>query len=661
MVHPSLQALALTLCFTLLNATGTAAGDTSNQGAFSRRPRLEFNTEEQKAESATRSIFTSPETLVRGFLADNAQRWNVDVSTLHLKAAPETLRGTNFVFQQRLNGLDVFGSQIRVQVKADNTIDDTVMTSLQPVPEGKTLAFKPKITSEDAILDIVWQHLKASGLQARPSINLGYLPNGSDLTLSYEVVLTVNEPRGAWRCYVNADSGEVIDPGPDRTEAPGIKCENTMPPAAKRAPDYDENRRTADRQAAFEAYQNRERDDTATRSLADTKTVSEKLVEAYAVIVDPDPRTATMDETLAPDSNSERFEQAYDIRKLPQVMKRDDVHLLEGPSVRIADWDPPAIAPPSSAEPRWSFKIGESGLSDVMAYYHIDRSQRYLQSLGFTGSRAIQGDPIPVDANAEDGQDNSHYSPQGNALTFGKGCAPDAEDADVILHEYGHAISHDILKRAGSVWAGGDSRAVGEGFGDYWAATSRVTNSPEGDQFHADRVFNWDAACGWQGRSVSANPAVVQYDPDCSYAAHSPNARCLRGNTIVSEPLGEGFVTDELWSTPLFRSFRVLTQEKGRPREEVDRIVLSAMGLLSEGFSMRQFAQLIVQEAGEFYPTGPHKAVFTTEFQRFGILETLASKTTAAPDAAAVSKMEPASETADPAPAKTSGGTPAAP
>ena len=52
-------------------------------------------------------------------------------------------------------------------------------------------------------------------------------------------------------------------------------------------------------------------------------------------------------------------------------------------------------------------------------------------------------------------------------LRFGKGGVDDAEDAEVILHEYGHAIHFAQNFSFASSQAG----AISEGFGDYWAVT----------------------------------------------------------------------------------------------------------------------------------------------------------------------------------------------
>ena len=53
-------------------------------------------------------------------------------------------------------------------------------------------------------------------------------------------------------------------------------------------------------------------------------------------------------------------------------------------------------------------------------------------------------------------------------MTFGRGGVDDAEDADIILHEYGHAIQDDQVPGFG---ASAQAGAMGEGFGDYLAGS----------------------------------------------------------------------------------------------------------------------------------------------------------------------------------------------
>src|SRR5690349_8836299 len=123
----------------------------------------------------------------------------------------------------------------------------------------------------------------------------------------------------------------------------------------------------------------------------------------------------------------------------------------------------------------------------VMAYYWITESQKYIQSLGFGSTRP------PVNKESQDvrinqwGQDNSFETDHPmDEIRYGKGGVDDAEDAEVILHEYGHAIHFSQNFVFGSEEAG----AISEGFGDYWAVTVSSLIAPTPD---APCVADWDS------------------------------------------------------------------------------------------------------------------------------------------------------------------------
>ncbi len=116
----------------------------------------------------------------------------------------------------------------------------------------------------------------------------------------------------------------------------------------------------------------------------------------------------------------------------------------------------------------------------VMAYYWITKAQLYIQSLGFGSTYpGIDNQPQRVRLN-QLGYDNSFATDHPNLeLRFGKGGVDDAEDADVILHEYGHALH---FSSSPTFYGDGEqSGAIGEGFGDYWAAdvTDMVAPTPD--------------------------------------------------------------------------------------------------------------------------------------------------------------------------------------
>jgi hypothetical protein len=144
-------------------------------------------------------------------------------------------------------------------------------------------------------------------------------------------------------------------------------------------------------------------------------------------------------------------------------------------------------------------KRSKNSFEALMTYFHIDRAQRYIQRLGFGmgTAKGIRKRTQLAVANAFR-DDNSTYSPATRRIEYGSGSVDDAEDADVILHEYGHSIQDDQVRGFPS---GSQARAIGEGFGDYWAAvmSSRSPGTRNRDDVC---IFDWDGT-NW-GRFVPA-------------------------------------------------------------------------------------------------------------------------------------------------------------
>jgi subtilisin-like proprotein convertase family protein len=203
---------------------------------------------------------------------------------------------------------------------------------------------------------------------------------------------------------------------------------------------------------------------------------------------------------------------------VPVTAYRDvqlDGQALHGPHVTLIDRQPRNVAPPEGA---LTFDREQDGFEDVNAYFHIDRSQRHLQALGYTGPRAVVPYAIEVDAHAASGADNSFFLPSTTeagkgVLYFGEGGTDDAEDADILVHEYAHAIMEWIAPGTFGGAFSGEPRAIGEGFGDYWAFSAHVeARRASGRDPYC--FADWDARC-WQDAASES----------CGYA---PGTDCLR-------------------------------------------------------------------------------------------------------------------------------------
>ena len=223
----------------------------------------------------------------------------------------------------------------------------------------------------------------------------------------------------------------------------------------------------------------------------------------------------------------------------------------------------------------------------VMAYYWITEAQLYIHSLGFGSSlRPINDRPQAVRIN-QLGYDNSFATDHPkNELRFGKGGVDDAEDAEVILHEYGHAIHEG----SGFVFATEEAGAISEGFGDYWAADVSQLVAPTPDPAC---VADWD--------STSYTSTV----PHCLRRVDSPRH-------YPEDLNGEVHHDGTIWSRALWDMHNALGNVIA------DTIILQGQ-IDFPGTSMKDLATRYVATAKLLYGNAAAAAV-TTAFQNRGIL-----------------------------------------
>ena len=136
---------------------------------------------------------------------------------------------------------------------------------------------------------------------------------------------------------------------------------------------------------------------------------------------------------------------------------------------------------PILANDSFFYNRSQKRFEAVNAYYHILQYYAYLQDIGY--DTLVK--PTKLDVHAIGGDDNSRFDPDLYTLEFGDGNVDDAEDAEVVLHEFTHGLSTTAS------YTFGNSRqrnAMEEGNCDYICKSySRSIND-----YNSYNVFSWD-------------------------------------------------------------------------------------------------------------------------------------------------------------------------
>ncbi|MBX2990546.1 MAG: choice-of-anchor D domain-containing protein [Bacteroidetes bacterium] len=472
----------------------------------------------------------TPETMAREFLRSQSQRFNMksDLSDLTVSLVQESPAGYHVRFNQNYDGIPVYQSDVVVSIDRKNYVE-FFASNYKP---GISVPTVSAAMSGNAAIQSASTHLGVRGeLHGPQTSQLMVKMEKGTAKLAYRIVLPAFEPRGDWEVFVDARSGEVIS-------VTDMTCFH--------GPSEQGGRNS--------------------RVLK---------VDGSGYVFDPDPLSTAgatygtggyvdNNDADSPELNAERK-----LRTLRDITFSSGLYRLQGPYVTSFDWDPPSTPVVTAAHPdSFRYTRFQDGFEDVMVYFHLDQSQRHIQSLGFTN---IQNNSIQADPHGFNGDDNSAYYPSTNRLTFGEGGVDDAEDADVILHEYGHAIHHGTVPG----WSGsGQQGALGEGFGDYWAESySRSLGHWQPANPPYFWVFDWDGHNPfWAGRVLN-------------YALHYPEG--LTG-TIHTD--------GQMWSSSLM----YIWNEIGR--EVLDKLVLqSHFYLPSSGVTMTLNAEAVIQADRNLY------------------------------------------------------------
>ncbi len=296
----------------------------------------------------------------------------------------------------------------------------------------------------------------------------------------------------------------------------------------------------------------------------------------------PNPVASLQDQTLTDQKDA-------DYAALQSAYRTVTLTNLDGSGNLHGDWATivsetgnPAYSPDNT----FSYGRNDDRFEQVMGYYWITESQKYIQSLGFGSTRrAVNKEPQKLRIN-QFGQDNSFAIDTKDEIRLGKGGVDDAEDAEVILHEYGHAIHFSQNFSFASAEAG----AISEGFGDYWAVNITDLIAPTADPAC---VADWDAV---------------------SYTSTAPHClRRLDANLHYPEDLnGRVHHDGQIWSQALWAI-----------RIKIGHVKANTVILEGQfdfpGTTMTALAQSTVNAAQQIYGNGTANSV-RSAFQERGIL-----------------------------------------
>jgi hypothetical protein len=286
------------------------------------------------------------------------------------------------------------------------------------------------------------------------------------------------------------------------------------------------------------------------------------------------------DETLTDQKDSDAAVPAAGYRTVTLTNLDGSGRLVGDYANVVSETGDPAIA----SDGKFLYTRHDDRFEQVMAYYWVTEGQKYIQSLGFTGAKgalpAVNRESQDVRIN-QYGADNSFSWDKKDLLRFGKGGVDDAEDGEVILHEYGHAVHDAQVPGFGTSL---DAGSIGEAFGDYLAVTVGLvlTGAPAAG-VPAACVMDWDAT---------------------SYTSTVPH--CLRRvdtNLTVSQRRGEVHFDGQIWSRALWDIRNALGARTA------DRIIINAQFDFAPDTSFAAAADKTIAAAQRMYGTSAATAV----------------------------------------------------
>jgi hypothetical protein len=400
------------------------------------------------------------EDAIKRFLHENADELHFWVGDENLKVTQDVQTASRRVvrYQQLHDGIPVFGTTVVVRLDKSNRIKQMDLRHIPrvrvaaPTADQKLTAAKAKKAALGSLRD----HRLRQKMDKPEQV---YYPTSDGLRLAYLFMIPTKEPLHDWRIIVDAFSGEVL-----------------------------------------------KKDDRIVH-----------MPDGQGLVFDPNPVVTSGNNTLRnvgatvagcgfAGTNTATIDAERVTRTLRDITLSGGTHKLEGPFVKLRNFGDPDIAPPEEANANdFDYSSGDDDFEAVMVYYHVDTVQRYISDPWPAGLGITTAHNAQIEADAHDSlllwwgtYNGAWFSPIDGGIHFGNsdedgaiGCKPDrGEDADAIIHEYGHAIQNDQVPGWGDpnpTTGRNETGAMGEGFGDILAC---VFFAPD-HQFQQEVFEDW--------------------------------------------------------------------------------------------------------------------------------------------------------------------------
>lgn len=498
------------------------------------------------------------EPAARKWISDHSKELNIQsYHSFKLTNVRKSLAGETLRFQQMLNDIPVYDSEIVINFVEGNEVafsSNNYDDSVANISTSPTVSVQNAIVASNSKLDT------KSGKILDQKSKLVIYNEVKPTRLAYRITTQLDNKPGDWEIFVDAQNSQIIS-------VKDISISHHK--------------------------KNLKKQPLKKNILKEKANMPFTSVQGTAMVYDPDPLSKAhvaysgsyVDNN---DATNAQLDAARTAVVLPQIDLTSGVYRLKSQYVDIADFETPNKGLFTQASSDFSFTRDNDAFEAVNAFYHLDKSMRYINvTLGVSCAPSLNGGIFKFDPSGLSGADNSHYLPSTEQISFGEGCVDDAEDADVILHEFGHGI-HDWLTAGHSSSATG----LGEGSGDYWALSySRSLNQWLSTEAAYNWVFSWDGhnAC-WPGRITNYTRTYPQ----------------------TSSTYTEIHEYGQIWATVLMKIYDIIGREK------TDKAFLEGLALTGSSTNQPQAATAVRQAAINMnYPCADINTM-TTKFNAAG-------------------------------------------